>query len=113
MQLWNNELARVAQNHANMCIFEYNQNRASQAPSFATVGENLFVTSAQTVNYTAAVKAWYDEVMYYDYNLNSCSGAIMCRNYIQVSIHTCSIAFYDLLLSTQYKHALALFPGVP
>ena len=74
----------VAQNYANKCIFAHNSQRADQGPSFVTVGENLFVTQSQDVNYTAFVQAWHNEVKKYDYVSNTCS--TVCGHYKQVHL---------------------------
>lgn len=79
----------VAQNYANKCIFAHNSQRADQGPSFVTVGENLFVTQSQDVNYTAFVQAWHNEVKKYDYVSNMCS--TVCGHYKQVYIHTSTL----------------------
>jgi len=42
-QTWSEELARVAQNYADMCIWSHNSGRSSQASSFYYVGENIYV----------------------------------------------------------------------
>lgn len=75
----------VAQNYADKCVFAHNSQRADQAPSFVTVGENLFVTQSQNVNYTAFVQAWHSEVKKYDYVSNTCS--TVCGHYKQVYTH--------------------------
>ena len=72
----------VAQNYTEMCTFARNPQRADQAPSFDTVGENLFVTVLQDVNYTAFVQAWYDQNENYNFQFNNCSAA--CDEYRQV-----------------------------
>ena len=74
----------LAQSHADKCIFAHNPQRADQAPSFVTVGENLFVTQSQDVNYTAFVQAWHNEVKKYDYVSNTCS--TVCGHYKQVHL---------------------------
>ena len=84
-QQWSDELAMVAQNYADKCVFAHNSQRADQAPSFVTVGENLFVTQSQNVNYTAFVQAWHSEVKKYDYVSNTCS--TVCGHYKQVYTH--------------------------
>lgn len=83
-QSWNTELAQIAQNYANKCIFQHNGNRNSQSMTYQYVGENLYITSSSEVSYREHVKAWYDEVQYYDYGSNSCSNP-PCGHYTQVS----------------------------
>ena len=82
LQLWNNDLAQVAQNYADNCVFEHNSNRVSQQSTFTSVGENLFASSGQA-NYTSAVLSWYNEVEDYTYSSNTCSA--VCGHYTQVS----------------------------
>ena len=82
--MWSDELANVAQNYAAMCNFDHNPDRVSQQATFASVGENLFVTSANSVDYAAAVQDWYNEVDDYDYETNSCAENAVCGHYTQV-----------------------------
>lgn len=80
-QVWNDELAQVAQNYAEMCQFEHNTARVANQSTFATVGENLFAGTGST-DYTAAVQSWFDERQHYDYAANTCSA--VCGHYTQV-----------------------------
>ena len=82
-QEWNDELASIAQTYAAQCRFEHNDQRNSQSPSYTFVGENIFVTSSQSADYTGAVRDWYNEVADYDYSTNGCSR--VCGHYTQVS----------------------------
>ena len=88
----------VAQNYANKCIFAHNSQRADQALSFVTVGENLFVTQSQDVNYTAFVQAWHNEVKKYDYVSNTCS--TVCGHYKQVYL----VALSDFVIHNSCAH---------
>ena len=53
MQEWDYDLATVAQNHSEMCIFDPNPDRAAQAP-FDTVGENR--AFGRSTNYTDLIE---------------------------------------------------------
>ena len=75
----------MAQNHAEMCVFARNPNRAIQAPSFATVGENLAASITQNPNYTMFVElGWFNQMPNYDYVTNMCSSPGSCTAYTQV-----------------------------
>ena len=93
MQVWNDELAMVAQNYAEQCMFEHNADRVSQQSTFSSVGENIAATTA-SANYTDLVKNWYDENQDYDYSSNSCAQGRVCGHYTQV--HDC-VASYPRL----------------
>lgn len=80
--VWNDELANVAQEYADNCVFNHNSLRSDQSPSFSYVGENLFISSGSATNYTAYVEGWFNEVQVYNYNSNQCSG--VCGHYTQV-----------------------------
>ena len=84
MQVWNDELARVAQEYANRCVFEHNPDRTDQVMNqpFTSVGENLYATSRDPADVVAGVQDWYDEVADYDFNSNTCSN--VCGHYTQV-----------------------------
>ena len=87
-QEWNDELAGIAQTYADQCMFIHNDDRSSQSTTYTSVGENLFVTSSQQVNYTQFVEAWYGEVMDYDYTSNTCQNGSVCGHYTQVGHHS-------------------------
>ena len=82
IQIWSAELANVAQNYAEQCIFEHNSDRTSQQSTFTYVGENLAITSSPSVNYTSLVRNWFDERDDYSYESNIC--ADVCGHYTQV-----------------------------
>ncbi|XP_065915987.1 GLIPR1-like protein 1 [Dysidea avara] len=79
---WNDELAAVAQAYSALCIFDHNPNRASQAPSFSSVGENLAISSGRGEDYQFLFTLWHNEHRNYDYNTGTCSG--VCGHYTQV-----------------------------
>lgn len=88
IQVWNDELASLAQNYAGQCIFDHNQLRSNQQSSFSYVGENLAISSSPRANYTRQIQGWNDEVVFYDYSANQCSD--VCGHYTQV----CVLALY-------------------
>lgn len=64
--VWDDELAAVAQKHADQCEFQHDCNECRRIKNF-DVGQNLYerVTYPQppsAPNWTRAIKAWYDEV---------------------------------------------------
>ena len=82
-QVWNSELAQVAQNYAEQCNFAHNGDRISQQATFSSVGENLYASSG-AADYPGAVQSWYDEVTDYNYNSNECNPGAVCGHYTQV-----------------------------
>ncbi|XP_078312679.1 GLIPR1-like protein 1 [Crassostrea virginica] len=81
---WSGELASIAQNHANKCVYAHNPSRSSQSASFAYVGENLYANTAQ-VSPSYAVTYWDDEKNFYNYDTNTCSAPtdMTCAHYTQ------------------------------
>ena len=84
MQVWNDELATVAQNYADRCVFEHNPDRSTQSETFSYVGENLYASVGSAADYVGSVQSWYDEVADFDYNSNSCDPSKVCGHYTQV-----------------------------
>ncbi|XP_061225419.1 GLIPR1-like protein 1 [Neopsephotus bourkii] len=82
---WDAALARTARAWARKCVFEHNvylTERYQCHPSFTSVGENIWIGSVQAFNVTGVIKSWYDEVAFYDFNVNACSK--FCGHYLQV-----------------------------
>ena len=85
VQVWNEDLAKVAQTYAAQCKGEHNPDRG-QNQEFS-VGENLFVGTA-AANYEGAVQSWYKEEKYYDYDTNTCQSSKVCGHYTQVCTYS-------------------------
>lgn len=81
---WNNELAQVAQAYSERCMFEHNPSRASQAPSFSNVGENLAISSGLGDNYEGLFILWHNERSDYTYSTNQCAIGAVCGHYTQI-----------------------------
>lgn len=83
---WSDDLAVVAQNYANKCIWGHNSARTTETKvltsEFSYVGENLYATSSSTVDPTYAVENWDSEKKDYTYSSNTCSD--VCGHYTQV-----------------------------
>ena len=82
--MWNDELAQVAQNYAEQCVFENNTDRVTQQSTFSSVGENLAAGSGPA-DFTGFVQCWYDEVQDYNFSSNSCAANETCDHYTQVN----------------------------
>lgn len=82
LQEWNDELAQVAQTHAEQCVFEQNANRASQVATFSSVGENVLANTATVVDYAGLVQIWFDERGDYVFSTEICNN--ICGHYTQV-----------------------------
>ena len=83
MQEWNDELAQVAQAYSERCMFAHNPSRASQAPSFSSVGENIAISSSLGDNYEGLFVLWDNERSNYNFTTTQCSG--VCGHYTQVN----------------------------
>ena len=98
---WDEGLAQVAQDYAEECYWGHNGERKSDLYSytditlfnydgFKSVGENMYMsTSSKKVNNITyggeyAVKRWYKEYDYYDYDSNTCQDGKSCGHYTQV-----------------------------
>ncbi len=86
-QVWNDELATVAQTYAEKCVLAPNNNRTQQS-TFTTVGENILIysDSGNRLNYTRLVDIWYSEGADYNYSTNTCSSNSVCGHYTQVCL---------------------------
>lgn len=79
---WSQELADIARNHAQKCVFAHNGQRSAQSTTFTYVGENIYIGPASAA---AVVKEWDDEKAVYGFSGNTCSG--VCGHYTQVAWH--------------------------
>jgi len=83
-QEWNDELARVAQAYSAKCTTQPNPDRANQAPSFSTVGENSGVSMPpSSASYSQVVGLWFDGRLLYNYTTGQCFSQF-CDAYTQV-----------------------------
>ncbi|XP_029833892.2 CRISP/Allergen/PR-1 isoform X2 [Ixodes scapularis] len=73
MQLkWDDELAAVAQAHANQCQFRHDCYACRRVPRFTT-GQNLFLSSSSSpnaisTNWKSAIQSWLDEGILFDFS---------------------------------------------
>ena len=84
LQVWNTELADIAQAYAELCVFDHNDERSAQSVTFEKVGENLAATNGPA-DYSALVQEWYNEVNDYIFSTGECSGPT-CGHYTQVRL---------------------------
>ena len=86
--MYSEELEVIAQEYSNRCIVGHSdrEERNSKAPSFNTVGENIYLGGGIPVNYTDIVaRRWgFSEAADYDYESNTCAPGRMCGHYTQV-----------------------------
>ena len=75
----------MAQAYSERCMFDHNPSRASQAPSFSSVGENLAITSNPVDNYEGLFTFWLNERDNYNLSTNACSDLSQCGHYTQVN----------------------------
>ena len=73
LQMYNEELAGIAQAYSLNCQFGHSSTVSS--PSFSFIGENIFLAENVAVNYTSfIVDSWANaESPYYDYATNTCN----------------------------------------
>ena len=51
---------------------------------FNAIGQNLYMTTARTIELGAGIQAWYDEKSDYDYDAQTCADGRVCGHYTQV-----------------------------
>ena len=88
LQTWNDELARMAQTHADKCTFRRSLDRQRQQSTFSTIGQNTAIGYANT--YEGAIYRWYDEATKYcnRYSFNRVPVPWgRCEHYTQVCTH--------------------------
>ena len=78
---WNQDLADVAQDYAEQCVWGHNPDRGDTFN--VSIGENLFASTNQR-DPEAAVINWADEVEFYSYTDNNCTPGEMCGHYTQI-----------------------------
>jgi uncharacterized protein YkwD len=69
---WSNQIAAVAQAHAEQCVFQHSNN---------PYGENIYATSGSATPQDV-VGSWASEKANYNYASNTCNG--VCGHYTQV-----------------------------
>ncbi|XP_067906365.1 glioma pathogenesis-related protein 1-like [Heterodontus francisci] len=108
---WDRILAQAALEWSRNCMFKHNSDLKVPGklhPVFTTIGENIFVTGGSNLNVTRAITAWYNEVQFYDYFSQTCTG--VCGHYTQVvwassykvgcAVHTCPSGIADFSSAT-------------
>ena len=90
IQVWSSELATVAQNYAEKCVYGHNPHRTKEQSTYGYVGENIYYNTGFEVNFTDAVAQWFGEKKYYYYFYRKirCSAPPekYCGHYTQVRI---------------------------
>ncbi|KAL8221579.1 UNVERIFIED_CONTAM: hypothetical protein K2H54_070216 [Gekko kuhli] len=85
LETWDVALARTARAWANKCIFEHSPYTNSHPDrKYWPIGENIWISNAARRPFRAAsaIKAWNDEVRFYDFDTRRCTG--VCGHYTQV-----------------------------
>ena len=73
LQIWDEELAYMAQFWAGNCEFELNENRHTQSSTYSYVGQTLAAGSSYVKNYTVMIRRWFDiGRINYNYYSRSC-----------------------------------------
>jgi len=76
----------MAEAWASACDWRHGQpSQDDERPSsFSAIGQNLYMTSAPTMNLTAGIQAWYDEKADYHLDTQTCADGAVCGHYTQV-----------------------------
>lgn len=98
--VWDADLAKVAQNYSQQCIWAHNPNRNTQVKSYSSstsfsyvnqyIGENLFIsTGTESISTILdGIKYWYNEYQYFTYGTVSgtgtCVSGVECGHYTQL-----------------------------
>ena len=93
-QVWNDNLAILAQQWASCCWFAHGQPEDYKSLGFHSLpGQNLFFHSNyfKHLNVTWAIKNWYDEKDDYVFETKKCNGK-QCGHYTQVEASHCNFA---------------------
>ena len=87
VQKWNSYLASMAADWADRCDWNHGQpDRDPDTVPFDPIGQNLYLTSAQSIDLSSGIQDWYDEKSVYDFDTGACSG--VCGHYTQVRLAT-------------------------
>ena len=65
IQVWSSELATVAQNYAEKCVYGHNPHRTKEQSTYGYVGENIYYHTGFMVNFTDVLAHWFAEKKYY------------------------------------------------
>jgi len=78
-------LAELAQKWSDGCKFDHGQPPFdASAVGYASLGQNLYVTSDLSKGMTAGIQRWFDEKADYTYNTDTCTPGKDCGHYTQV-----------------------------
>ncbi|CAH1779055.1 unnamed protein product [Owenia fusiformis] len=82
---WNSFIADMAQEWAEACgwFHGFPDRDAGTVPFSGTLGQNLYFASGD-LNIVSGVKAWYDEIAFYDFSSRTCQTGKPCGHYTQV-----------------------------
>jgi hypothetical protein len=81
MQVWNSDLAEMAQGHSERCMFAFNSQREN-GPIFSSVGENIALGIGPT-NYENYVNEWTSEESQFNALTGECHYS--CTQWTQVN----------------------------
>lgn len=79
--MWSDELAQIAQDHAERCQFMFNNDREDLLSNFPSVGENIFVGFGDT-DYQSHISTWTRESSDFNAVTGACRSS--CSQYTQV-----------------------------
>ena len=81
--IWDDELAKTAQEYSRKCSYEHSSNITTS--KFKNVGENLYISSpevAPEIILEEAIAHWDSEKFYYNFSAHDCSD--VCGHYTQL-----------------------------
>ena len=109
LQVWNEELALLAEGFAAKCVANHQTDRNPRSPSFESVGRNFYVLSdldlENKVNFSTIIGVWFSESSDYNYNESICFGP-SCGNYTQVCRQQKSIFIVHCQLMSNLFHQM-------
>ncbi|MCP4744712.1 MAG: hypothetical protein GY874_01020 [Desulfobacteraceae bacterium] len=105
---WDEDLAEIAQDYAEKCIWDHNPDRSENYLGY--VGENLYMTTSKNSTSATAVQSWGAEIAYYDYDTNDCESGKTCGHYTQIVWRDtikvgCGIAFCSSVAQSPFVNA--------
>ncbi|XP_033753780.1 GLIPR1-like protein 1 [Pecten maximus] len=84
---WSRAIKKTAATWAQECLWDHSPSsdrKITWGGKQVSVGENLFWSSAKTLNVTKVVNIWYDEKDDYNFKEGSCARGEVCGHYTQV-----------------------------
>ena len=82
LQKWDKSLAEMALVWAKGCSWKHGQ--PENVSPYEKLGQNLYCSTEPELNIYDAITLWYDEIIDYNFEDDTCAPAMMCGHYTQV-----------------------------